>query len=87
MIIEENKQAIQFAMERAPKDMIMTPVEVTEALLHKKVEATAPDLVVQGVRWYVEVNLRNMLDGTSAAALYRVWREKDQWKAIRLQLI
>lgn len=90
-IINEDDLAIQCAKNQAPRDMIATPVEVTDARLSKKMNVTGEDLVVHGKRWYVEVDLRNINGlsdeyGTEATALYRVWYENSQFKAIRVEL-
>ncbi|MGH2478116.1 MAG: hypothetical protein ACRDHW_00455 [Ktedonobacteraceae bacterium] len=87
----EDDLAIQCAKDQAPGDMIATPVEVTDATLLKKMNVTGEDLVVHGWRWYVDVGLKNVnLDsdeyGTMAGALYRVWREDGQFKAVRVEL-
>src|SRR5438128_898588 len=74
---DENEQACRCAAERAAHDMPY--VEVGEARLYKKVETYgAPGLSVQGVRWYVEVDVRHWdPDEGAAVALYRVWPRLD----------
>jgi len=89
--MNEEEQAIQCAKEQAPADMIFTPVVITGARLHKKMNVTGEDLVVHGKRWYVLVELRNanINDeeyGTAATALYRVWSENGQLRAVRVEL-
>jgi hypothetical protein len=79
-------QAIEKAVDQAPHDMIATPVRSTGARLYSKKNVVGSDLVVQGLRWYVEVDLINLNDETTAAALYRIWYEKGQWKAVRVEL-
>jgi hypothetical protein len=83
---EWDRQAIQAAVDQAPKDMIMTPVRVTFAGLYKKTNVTGEDLQVQGLRWYIELELENTDDRTTAAALYRVWFEQGQWRTVRVEL-
>jgi hypothetical protein len=89
--VEWDTQAIQCAVDQAPQDMIATPVIVTGASLYQKKNVAGEDLQVQGLRWYVEVGLRNINEasdeyGTEATALYRVWRDQGQWKAVRVEL-
>jgi hypothetical protein len=82
---DEDAQAIKCAVQQAPEDM---HVAVIGSSLYKKTNATGDDLIVHGVRWYVEVDLRNLADGTEAAALYRVWRDDSGiFKAIRVELM
>jgi hypothetical protein len=78
----ENEQAVQCAVEQAPQEM--PHIEVIEASLYKKVElfGEQSELSVGGVRWYVEVEVRNLNDATIAMVLYRVWRaDTGEWKA------
>jgi hypothetical protein len=79
---EENEQAVRCAVERAPQDLPY--VEVLEADLYKQVETFGDrsEWRVQGRRWYVEVEVRNLNDATIAMVLYRVWRaDTGEWKA------
>lgn len=84
--MNEDDLAIQCAVDQAPDDMIATPVEVISSSLYKKMNVTGDDLVVHGVRWYVELELMNLNDESTAHALYRVWREAGQFRAIRVEL-
>lgn len=89
--VEADEQAIQCAVDQAPRDMIATPVITTGASLYSKKNVVGEDLQVQGMRWYVEVGLRNIQEesdeyGSEATALYRVWRDQGQWKAVRVEL-
>lgn len=93
-ILEEEDQAVQYAAAQAIRDMVVTPVEITYASLHKKTNVVGDDLQVQGMRWYVEVGLRNINEGsdeydTEGTALYRVWRDpaENTFKAVRVTLI
>jgi len=90
-LVNEDDLAIQCAREQAPKDIIATPVQVTGAQLHKRMNVTGEDLVVHGKRWYVLVELRNVAlgsdeYGTKATALYRVWSDAGQFQATRVEL-
>lgn len=85
---EENDQAVRCAVDQVPQDMPY--VEVIDASLYKKTETfgARPGLSVQGVRWYVEVEVRNRNDETTATVLYRVWRaEIGDFKATRITIV
>lgn len=84
----ENEQAIQCAKDQVLRDLVLTSVEITYAGLYQKTEAESPELSVQGLRWYIELELRNLVDGTTAVALYRVWRDKPgTMKAVQVELL
>lgn len=86
-ISEENQRAIQRAVDQVPKDVLLAPFEVVSASLYQKIEAEGEDLITQGTRWYVEVELHNLYDDTTAWALYRVWQSGDEGlKATRVEL-
>jgi hypothetical protein len=85
----ENNAAIRCAVDQAPLDMPY--VEVITASLYKKTETFGdrPNLSVQGIRWYVEVEVRNINDETTATVLYRVWRSVilGNLKAVRVIVV
>jgi hypothetical protein len=81
-------QVLTCAAEQTQRDMPYVEVEGTS--LHKKVETYGerPDVSVQGVRWYVEVEVRNMNDDTTAMVLCRVWRDEEGGlKAVRVTIV
>lgn len=84
---DESNEIIRCATEQAPHDMPYT--EVLNASLYKKVEffGERPELSVLGIRWYVEIEVRNLNDATIATALYRVWRDENGvLKAVRVTI-
>jgi hypothetical protein len=41
-----------------------------------------------GRAWYVEGEVKNLNDETTALALYRVWRaDTGEWKAVRVTIV
>ncbi|MGH2478123.1 MAG: hypothetical protein ACRDHW_00490 [Ktedonobacteraceae bacterium] len=87
MMQSEDDLAIQCAVDQAPHDMIATQVEVVSSSLYKKTNVTGEDLVVHGVRWYIELELENLNDESRANALYRVWcNESGEFRAVRVEL-
>jgi hypothetical protein len=83
---EENDQAVKCATEQLPLDMPYC--EVLTASLYKKTETFGdrPELTVQGVRWYVEVEIKNLNNDETATVLYRVWRSGQEFKATRVTI-
>lgn len=84
---EANDLAVICAVEHVSQ--AMPYIEVLEASLYKKVEPVVirPELSVQGVRWYVEVVVKNLNDETEATVLCRVWRaDSGDMKAVRVTI-
>jgi len=86
----ENDQAVTLATEQLPHDMPYC--EVIKARLFKKTElfGDRPELSVTGVRWYVEVDIRNLnseQEDDTATVLYRVYKSGVELKAVRVTIV
>ncbi len=84
MGVSESDQAIQCAVDQVPIDMPY--VEVISASLFGKND-TPGHSSVEGMRWYVEVDVLDPEDDSTAAVLYRVWYSEGILKAVRVTVV
>lgn len=85
----EDTQAVQRAAEQLPQDMPYCEVLAASLFKKSEIHGDRPGISVKGPRWYVEVEVQNTNDQTTATVLYRVWRaeEDGQLRAIRVTVI
>ena len=82
----ENAKAAKAAADQAATDLPGT--EVTEARVYSKiVPLPNPNLRINGPRWYVKAIIHNLSSNSKVEALYRVWREQEDWRAAQVKII
>lgn len=87
--LSDDEQAMQCASNQAARDIPYC--EVSGAAIFRKIinennKVAAMLQSAPGDRWYVEVGLRHLTEKTEAIALYRVWREDGELRAIKVNI-
>jgi len=86
--MSDNELAMRCAVKQAAVDLPHVEVIGVSVFGRRVGEELAHDEALRvkspGERWYVELELRHRVDASIAGAVYRVWRDAGELKAMRV---